>query len=75
MFLLSEAKIDTSFPDSQFFVEGFRMYLKDRTENEGGLHSTETKFYQVGSSILTNSRKILKQFCLNLAYQIKSTYY
>ena len=35
--LLSETKIDDSFPDSQFFVEGFKMYCKDRTKTGGGL--------------------------------------
>ena len=34
--LLSETKIDDSFPDSQFFVEGFKMYRKDRTKIGGG---------------------------------------
>ena len=37
IFLLSEAKIDASFSYSQFWVESFKMYLKDRTENEGRL--------------------------------------
>ena len=35
--LLSETKIDDSFPDSQFFVEGFKMYRNDRTKIEGRL--------------------------------------
>ena len=35
--LLSEAKIDDSFPDSQLFAEGFKMYCKDRTKTGGGL--------------------------------------
>ena len=30
--LLSETKIDDSFPDSQFFAESFKMYRKDRTK-------------------------------------------
>ena len=34
---LSETKIDDSFPDSQFFAEGFKMYRKDRTKTGGGL--------------------------------------
>ena len=33
----SETKIDDPFPDSQFFVEGFKMFRKDRTNNGGGL--------------------------------------
>ena len=35
--LLSETKIDNSFPNSQFFAEGFKMYCKDRTKTRGGL--------------------------------------
>ena len=35
--LLSETKIDDSFPYSQFFTEGFKMYRKDRTKTGGGL--------------------------------------
>ena len=37
MFLLFETKIDDSFPDSQFFAEGFKMYRKDRNKSGGGL--------------------------------------
>ena len=33
--LLSETKIDDSFPNSQFFAEGFKMYRKDRTKTGG----------------------------------------
>ena len=36
IFLLCETKINDSFPDSQFFAEGFKMYHKDRTKNGGG---------------------------------------
>ena len=35
--LLSETKIDDSFPNSQFFAEGYRMFRKDRNKNAGGL--------------------------------------
>ena len=35
--LLTETKIDDSFPNSQFFAEGYRMYRKDRNKNGGGL--------------------------------------
>ena len=35
--LLSETQIEDSFPDSQFFAEGFKMYHKDRTKTGGGL--------------------------------------
>ena len=35
--LLSETKIDGSFPNSQFFAEGYGMLRKDRNKNGGGL--------------------------------------
>ena len=35
--LLSETKVDDSFPNSQFFAGGFKMYRKDRTKTGGGL--------------------------------------
>ena len=35
--LLSETKIDDSFPNSQFYAEGFKMYRKDRIKTRGGL--------------------------------------
>ena len=35
--LLSETKIDDSFPNSQFFAEGYRMFRNDRNKNGGGL--------------------------------------
>ena len=34
--LLSETKIDDSFPNSQFFGEGYRMFQKDRNKTGGG---------------------------------------
>ena len=37
IFLLSETKIDDSFPDSQFFAVCFKMHRKDRTKSGGGL--------------------------------------
>ena len=59
--LLSETKTYNSFPNSQFFAEGFKMYRKDRTKKIGGgllLYVNES--LNVRSSILTNLRKILK---------------
>ena len=35
--LLSETKIDHSFPNSQFFTEGYRRFQKNRNKNGGGL--------------------------------------
>ena len=33
---MTETEIDYSFPNSQFFAEGYRMFRKDRNENCGG---------------------------------------
>ena len=35
--LLSETKIDSSFPTAQFHMDGFTIYRRDRNENGGGL--------------------------------------
>ena len=38
IFLVSETKLNDSFPDAQFFIDGFRQpYRKDRTDKGGGL--------------------------------------
>ena len=37
IYLLSETKIDDSFPNSQFFADGYRMFRKDRNKIGGGL--------------------------------------
>ena len=36
-FLLSETKLDSSFPDDQFSILGYRIVRKDRHMNGGGL--------------------------------------
>ena len=35
--LLSETKLDQSFPERQFSIDGFRTFRKDRNQNGGGL--------------------------------------
>ena len=35
--LISETKIDSSFPNAQFYIEGYTMYRRDRNMNGGGL--------------------------------------
>ena len=35
--VISETKIDSTFPDSQFYISGFRMCRADRTKGGGGL--------------------------------------
>jgi len=34
---IGESKIDSSFPDAQFLVDGYRLYRRDRTTNGGGV--------------------------------------
>ena len=57
--LPSETKTDDSFPDSQFFAEGFKMYRKDRTKTGGGVLLYVNENLR-GKIIKKNSRKILK---------------
>ena len=35
--LISETKIDSSFPTAQFHIDGYIIYRSDRNENGGGL--------------------------------------
>ena len=35
--MISETKLDASFPNAQFHVEGYKLYRKDRDSNGGGV--------------------------------------
>ena len=35
--MISECKVDHIFPDSHFYIKGFRLYLKDRDRFGGGV--------------------------------------
>ena len=37
MFLISESKLDPSFPNSQFKINGFKIVTRDRNRYGGGL--------------------------------------
>ena len=37
IFIMSETKIDRSYPDDQFSLQGYRLYRKDRGKGGGGL--------------------------------------
>ena len=37
LLLLSETKIDSSFPTAQFHIDGYTIHRRDRDENGGGL--------------------------------------
>ena len=58
--LLPETKIGDSFPDFQFFAEGFKMYRKDRSKTRGGLslYVKDINFYK----FKVNSKIILFEF-------------
>ena len=34
---MSETKLDESFPDAQFKINGFKLYRNDRNEHGGGV--------------------------------------
>jgi hypothetical protein len=36
LFGIAETKLDPSFPDSQFYIQGYRLFRKDRTDRGGG---------------------------------------
>ena len=37
LLLISETKIDSSFPTAQFHIDGYTIHRRDRDENGGGL--------------------------------------
>ena len=37
IFLITESKLDPSFPNSQFYIPGYRLFTKDRNKNGGGV--------------------------------------
>ena len=37
LLLISETKIDASFPNAQFYITGYTIYRRDRNSNGGGL--------------------------------------
>ena len=69
IFLLSEIK--THFLILNFLQEASKRTVKTEPKTDEVFYSAKMKFYLVRSSILTNSRKILKQFYLNLAYHMQ----
>ena len=36
-FIITESKLDSSFPNSQFHIPGYRLFRKDYNKNGGGL--------------------------------------
>lgn len=34
---IQETKIDRTFPNSQFYIDGYKLFRKDRTKRGGGI--------------------------------------
>ena len=43
--LISETKIDSSFPTAQFQIEGYTTYSLDRNANGGGMEDIPSKVF------------------------------
>ena len=77
-FVLSEIKLDDSFPSAQFYIENFEKRSQRNRENNGGgliefvrkrfitikTKEYETKFSEIIASEFTMSKK--KWFCLSV---------
>ena len=66
--LVSETKIDSSFTNSQFCLDGCRMFRHDRNTSKGGLcmyvnENEITRFAQVDSKIIYKN-KSKNKICL-----------
>ena len=63
LLLISETKIDSSFPNAQFQIEGYTTYRLDRNANGGGI------FLYIREDIpstLLNSDMSLESFCIEI---------
>ena len=58
IFLVTESKLDSSFPDSQFSIPGCRIVRKDQNRNGGGIFSTLMKAYLLKLSKVNNYQEI-----------------
>ena len=65
---LTETKIDKSYPNSQFSVEGYSMYWKDRKKGGGGIRAYIT------SSLPSKQLKLPKSYSAIEALAIESTF-
>ena len=53
IFLVSEAKLDSSFPGSEFTIPSYRLFRKDRNQHGGGLIFMWTMMFLVKALILS----------------------
>ena len=58
IFLVTESKLDSSFPDCQFSIPGYRIVRKDRNKNGGEYFSSLMKTYLLMSSKANNCQEI-----------------
>ena len=65
--VLLKNKIDNSFPDTQFYVKGFKLYRQDRTNFGGGL------IMYARSDLLTKHVKSVKRTGLeSITFEVKT---
>ena len=65
--LISETKIDSSFPGAQFKIEGYTTYTSDRNSNGGGilLYVAEDILLNTHSTLL-NTELFIEGFCFEI---------
>ena len=60
IFLVSDSKLDSSFPKSQFLIPGYRIFRKDRNNNGGEYFSKLMNTYLLKSPKANNYEEIYK---------------
>ena len=72
-FVLSETKLDDSFPSAQFYIENFEIRnRRDRDKNGGGLIEFVRKGFITKKKSRNMKQKSVKSLLLSLPYQRKS---
>ena len=74
IFLLSESKLDSSFPDDQLSIPGYRIVKKDRDSNGGGLllYINEDVLFKIIQNSSLPPKENLKQLIYPLKHFLKS---
>ena len=74
IFLLSESKLDSSFPDDQLSIPGYRIVKKDRDRNGGGLllYINEDVLFKIIQNSSLPPKENLKQLIYPLKHFLKS---
>ena len=65
--MISETKLDDSFPEAQFYMESFRTPFRlDRSKHGGGIHSFVAPLKLGGSCFLNLDKEgVMKKFLRN----------